>query len=128
MSKDEDRRCAQVAELFRPFLEEIGDWCVVRSERFGYIVLCYYMNGRFEDNNVFDNAKDMYDFLLDQWQFRWLYAKGKENGVVEYEDYEKNLTAEQREERNHILNAYKQAFEMVIGNDGSSTPQGKKHE
>lgn len=25
MSKDEDRRCTQVAELFRPFLEEIGD-------------------------------------------------------------------------------------------------------
>ena len=113
MSKDEDRRCAQVAELFRSFLEEIGDWCIVRSERFGYIVLCYYMNGRFEDNNVFDNAKDMFDFLLDQWQFRWLYTKGKENGVSEYEDYEKNLTEDQREEREKNLKFYEQIFETI---------------
>lgn len=114
MSKDEDRRCTQVAELFRPFLEEIGDWCIVRSERFGYIVLSYYVNGRFEDNNVFDNAKDMFDFLLDQWQFRWLYAKGKENGVVEYEDYERNLTVRQREEREIALSRYLQAYETIM--------------
>lgn len=31
MNKDEDRKCGQVAELFRSFLEETGDWCVVRS-------------------------------------------------------------------------------------------------
>lgn len=114
MSKDEDRRCAQVAELFRPFLEEIGDWCIVRSERFGYIVLCYYMNGRFEDNMVFDNAKDLFDFLLDQWQFRWLYMKGKENGVAEYEDYERNLTEEQRIDREQSLIKYKKICEKII--------------
>ena len=114
MSKDEDRRCGQVAELFRPFLEETGDWCVVRSEQFGYIVLSYYVNGRFEDNNVFDNAKDLFDFLLDHWQFRWLYTKGKENGGVEYEDYESSLTKEQREKREKILLNYNQRFEVII--------------
>lgn len=114
MSKDEDRRCAQVAELFRPFLEEIGDWCIVRSERFGYIVLCYYMNGRFEDNMVFDNAKAMFDFLLDQWQFRWLYKKSKENGIAEYEDYEKNLTVEQNAERRKELKIYGQKFKEIM--------------
>lgn len=115
MSKDEDRRCEQVTELFRPFLEETGDWCVVRSEQFGYIVLCYYVDGRFEDNHVFDNARDLYDFLLDHWQFRWLYLKSKENGVAEYEDYEKNLTKEQREERERTLVRYEQALEKIIG-------------
>ena len=105
MSKDEDRRCGQVAELFRPFLEEAGDWCVVRSEQFGYIVLCYY---------VFDNARDLYDFLLAHWQFWWLYLKSKENGVAEYEDYEKNLTKEQRKEREQDLAGYAQALERII--------------
>lgn len=114
MSKDEDRRCAKVAELFRPFLEEIGDWCIVRSERFGYIVLCYYMNGRFEDNNVFDNAKDLFNFLLDQWQFRWLYAKGKENGVEEYENCEKYLTEEQQCERKCEVTNYKQEYKKIM--------------
>lgn len=114
MSKDEDRRCAQVAELFRPFLEEIGDWCIVRSERFGYIVLCYYMNGRFEDNNVFGNAKDLFDFLLDQWQFRWIYRTAKKNGTEEYEDYERNLTVQQKKEREKCLVNYKQAFNTII--------------
>ena len=113
MSKDEDRKCGQVAELFRSFLEEAGDWCVVRSEQFGYIVLCYYVDGRFEDNHVFDNARDLYDFLLDHWQFRWLYLKSKENGVEEYEDYEKNLTKEQREEREKTLLEYKNVFEDI---------------
>ena len=114
MSKDEDRRCGQVAEFFRPFLEETGDWCVVRSEQFGYIVLCYYVNGRFEDNYVFDNARDLYDFLLDHWQFRWLYLKSKENGVPEYEDYEKNLTKEQREEGELTLARYEQVLEVIM--------------
>lgn len=114
MNKNEDRRCAQVAELFRPFLEEIGDWCIVRSERFGYIVLCYYMNGRFEDNMVFDSAKAMFDFLLDQWQFRWLYKKSKENGVMEYEDYEKNLTEEQKAERYKVIVGYRKKFNQIM--------------
>ena len=73
MSKDKDRRCGQVAEFFRLCLKKTGDWCVVRSEQFGYIVLSYYLNGRFVDNNVFNNTKDLFDFLLDHWQFRWLY-------------------------------------------------------
>ena len=113
MSKDEDRRCGQVVELFRPFLEEIGDWCVVRSEQFGYIVLSYFVNGGFEDNSVFDNAKDLFDFLLDHWQFRWLYTKGKENGVAEFVDYESSLTKEQRKEREKVLFNYKQIFEVI---------------
>ncbi|MFR8261571.1 hypothetical protein [Frisingicoccus sp.] len=85
MSKDKDRRCGQVAEFFRLFLKKTGDWCVVRSEQFGYIVLSYYLNGRFVDNNVFDNTKDLFDFLLDHWQFRWLYRTAKKNGTEEYE-------------------------------------------
>lgn len=114
MSKDEDRRCEQVTELFRPYLEETGDWCVVRSEQFGYIVLCYYVDGRFEDNHVFDNARDLYDFLLEHWQFRWLYGKAKENGTAEYEDYEKNLTYQQKKEREKVFYSYEQAFKTII--------------
>lgn len=87
---------------------------MVRSEQFGYIVLCYYVDGGFEDNHVFDNARDLYDFLLDYWQFRWLYLKSKENGVAEYEDYEKNLTKEQRKEREQDLAGYAQALERII--------------
>lgn len=94
-------------------MKEAGDWCVVRSEQFGYIVLCYYVDGRFEDNHAFDNARDLYDFPLDHWQFRWLYLKSKENGVVEHEDYEKNLTKEQREEREKTLLEYKNVFEDI---------------
>lgn len=74
---------------------------------------------KFEDNNVFDNVKDLFGFLLDHWKFRWLYAKGKENGVAEYENYERSLTKEQREEREKILLDYldyNQRFE-VIWND-----------
>lgn len=86
---------------------------MLRSEKFGYIVLSYYVNGKFEDNNVFDNAEDLFDFLLDHWQFRWLYLKAKENGVTEYEDYEKNLTKEQRDEGKRVLSNYMQTFEII---------------
>ena len=63
---------------------------------------------------MFDNARELYDFLLDHWQFRWLYLKSKENGVVEYEDYERNLTKEQKEEREQILVGYEQALEVIM--------------
>ena len=33
MSKDEDRKCGQVAELFRPFLEEIPNFLFEETER-----------------------------------------------------------------------------------------------
>lgn len=39
--------------------------------------------------------------------------KSKENGVAEYEDYEKNLTKEQREERQKTLLEYKKVFEDI---------------
>lgn len=68
---------------------------------------------KFEDNNVFDNVKDLFGFLLDHWKFRWLYAKGKENGVAEYEGYERSLTKEQREEREKILTNYNQRFGVI---------------
>mgnify|MGYP003253589289 CR=1 FL=1 len=69
---------------------------------------------KFEDNNVFDNVKDLFDFLLDQWQFRWLYTKGKENGVAEYEGYEKSLTAEQKVERNRQTQIYETEFQSIM--------------
>lgn len=68
---------------------------------------------KYKDNNVFDNVKDLFDFLLDQWQFGWLYMKEKENRVAEYEDYERSLMEEQREERKKILNNYNQRFEVI---------------
>ena len=114
MGKAEDKRCGQVAELFRPFLDSLGDACIVRAERFGYIVLAYFVDGRFEDNDVFDNAQDLFDFLVDKWHFRWICDKAKENGVEEFEDYEDSLTGEQKKEREHILTGYRQAFEKIV--------------
>ena len=38
----------------------------------------------------------------------------KGNGVVEYEDYEKNLTMEQRKEREQALAEYAQEFEKAM--------------
>lgn len=99
---------------FSAFLEKAGDWCVVQSEQFGYIVLCYYVDGRFENNHVFGNAGDLHDYLLDHWPFWWLYLKSKENGVSEYEDYEKNLTKEQKEEKEQTLARYEQALEVIM--------------
>lgn len=97
---------------------------MVRSEPLGYIVLCYYVDGRFEDNHVFDNVRDLYDFPLDHWQFQWLYLKSKENGVEEYEDYEKDLTGEQREEREQTLTRYEVAFEKIMRmNRGENYPR-----
>lgn len=59
---------------------------------------------------------------MDHWQFRWLYAKGKENNVGAYEDYERSLTKEQREEREKIskkvyfLEIYWKCCEMTVAN------------
>lgn len=114
MNREEDKRCAQVAELFKPFLDEGGDWCVVRSEKFGYIVLMYYTNGRFEDNCTFDNAEDLFQHLLDHWKFRWLYEKAKENGTAEYEDYEKELTEEQKKQRECAVKKYKLIYQKIV--------------
>ena len=52
-----------------------GVW--YRSEKFGYIVLMYYTNGRFEDNCALDDAEDLFEHLLDHWKFRWLYGESK---------------------------------------------------
>lgn len=73
----------------------------------------YYTNGRFEDNCVFDNAENLFQHLLDHWKFRWLYWKARENGTAEYEDYEKELTEEQRRERERVLVEYKNAYETI---------------
>jgi hypothetical protein len=45
------------------------------------------------------SEKEGRESFLDHWNFRWLYLKSKENGVAEYEDYEKNLTEEQMDEQ-----------------------------
>ncbi len=114
MNREEDKRCEQIAELFQPFLDSLGDACIVREQRFGYIVLAYFVDGRFEDNDVFDNAQNLFDFLVDKWHFRRLCDKAKENGVEEFEDYEDSLTGEQRKEREQILTGYRQAFERIM--------------
>ncbi len=39
--------------------------------------------------------------------------KSKENGVTEYEDYERNLTEEQKEERERTLAEYEKVFDSI---------------
>lgn len=90
---------------------------MVRSEKFGYIVLMYYTNGRFEDNCALDDAEDLFEHLLDHWKFRWLYGKAKENGTAEYEDYEKELTEKQRIGRRRSLEKYTQRFKKIMAID-----------
>ena len=43
MKQEEIRKCTKVVELFRSMMDELGDMCVVYDERFGFIVLEYYM-------------------------------------------------------------------------------------
>lgn len=114
MSIVEDERCRQIAELFQPFILELGDCCIVRNDRFGYIVLTYFVGGRFEDNDVFDNAPELFEFLYSLWYFHWIYNKAEENGVQEYEDYERTLTKAQREERTQIGEKYRRAFKQIM--------------
>lgn len=73
----------------------------------------YYTNGRFEDNCVFDNAENLFQYLLDHWKFRRRYAKAKESGMAEYEDYKKELTEEQREERRCKVAGYENAYKKI---------------
>ena len=96
MKQKEIRKCTKVVELFRSMMDELGDMCVVYDVRFGFIVLEYYMDGYFENNSNYDNAEDLYHYLLDKWKFCWIVDKAKVNGTEEFEDYEPSLTKEQR--------------------------------
>jgi len=42
-----------------------------------------------------------------------LYTGAKENGTAEYEDYEKELTEEQKLEREQSLAEYKKSYEKI---------------
>jgi hypothetical protein len=51
MTQEEIRKCEKIVELFKGMMEDIGDMCVVYNERFGFIVLEYFVDGYFEDNS-----------------------------------------------------------------------------
>ena len=76
MKQEEIRKCTKVVELFRSMMDELGDMCVVYDERFGFIVLEYYMDGYFENNSNYDNAEDLYHHLLDKMCIRDSSALG----------------------------------------------------
>ena len=90
-----------------------GDMCVVYDERFGFIVLEYYMDGYFENNSNYDNTEDLYQHLLDKWKFCWIVDKAKVNGTEEFEDYEPSLTKKQRAERDKALAHFEAAFRQI---------------
>ena len=113
MKQEEIRKCTKVVELFRSMMDELGDMCVVYDERFGFIVLEYYMDGYFENNSNYDNAEDLYHNLLDKWKFCWIVDKAKVNGTEEFEDYEPPLTKEQRAERDKALAHFEEAFRQI---------------
>ena len=72
------------------------------------------MGGRFEDNDVFETASDLFDFLYSLWYFNWLCNKAEENEVQEYENYEMTLTKAQRKERTQIREKYRRAFKKIM--------------
>lgn len=113
MKQEEIRKCTKVVELFRSMMDELGDMCVVYDERFGFIVLEYYMDGYFENNSNYDNAEDLYHNLLDKWKFCWIVDKAKVNGTEEFEDYERSLTKKQRAERDKALAHFEKAFQQI---------------
>lgn len=59
MKQEEIRKCTKVMELFRSMMDELGDMCVVYDERFGFIVLEYYMDGYFENNSNYNSARSV---------------------------------------------------------------------
>ena len=113
MKQEEIRKCTKVVELFRSMMDELGDMCVVYDVRFGFIVLEYYMDGYFENNSNYDNAEDLYHYLLDKWKFCWIVDKAKVNGTEEFEDYERSLTKKQRAERDKALAHFEKAFQQI---------------
>lgn len=117
MSEKEARRCSEVVELFRSFIEEQGDCCVVSDIKFGYILLTYFRLGRFEDNEVCSSAEELYHALYNLWYFHWMYCKAVENGVQEYEDYERFLTKEQKMERRQKKAVYEKMFHEIMETD-----------
>ena len=89
------------------------DTLTFEAERFGFIVLEYYMDGYFENNSNYDNAEDLYHHLLDKWKFCWIVDKARVNGTEEFEDYEPSLTKEQRTERDKALAHFEEAFRQI---------------
>ena len=69
MKQEEIRKCTKVVELFSSMMDELGDMCVIYDERFGFILLKYYMDGYFENNSNCNNAEDLYHHLLDKCKF-----------------------------------------------------------
>jgi hypothetical protein len=114
MTQEEIRKCEKIVELFKGMMEDIGDMCVVYNERFGFIVLEYFVDGYFEDNSNYDNAEELYQHLMGKWRFNWLVDHARANGAEEFDEFERSLTKEQRKERNKAVKHFAERFRQIM--------------
>lgn len=114
ITKEEDERCQRMIRLFEDFLQKREGLCVVRTERYGYVVLLGARSNSFEENVICRNAKEIYDELMRIWEVDYLYETGMENGCEDFDSSEENMTPAQREYRDKVRHYYGSKAEEIF--------------
>ena len=96
ITEEERAKCQKVADAFTE-LYEMADIVVVDVDRYGFVMLKYYMPPHgFEEDETFTDRRTLFDALWQEWIHTMLYLAAKEmqlNDIL-YEDVFSYLSKE----------------------------------
>lgn len=88
ISTKEKNKCAAVKELFDKVFSTCGidDCCILDTGNYGFVVLKWYNEkDGFGAVQTFIKAKDMFDYLLEEWEIFQLFKYAKQEQLTEYD-------------------------------------------
>ena len=125
LSQLEDARCRLVLDAFAEYLSQKEEFCVVRTERYGYVILSDIVEDYFESNIICCTAEDLYQELYHRSRLDFLYQSGVENGCSTFEESEQSLTETQKKKWREIEENYLVIRDRILGDRREEENNGK---
>ena len=116
ITKTECEHCAQVKEIFQDLSDCSGTdgLCIVDAYPFGYVVLeWFYPEKGFDSQAYFTSASDLFDYVLDVWENRYIHKMKEKYGDTDLDDDEilAIMTQEDADQMKQIKNNYIMQYE-----------------
>lgn len=114
MTEKEDQKCKRVLELFQNFLNKQEGTCILKTERYGYVVLYDIAHSSFGYNAICRDAEDLFEEIMQVWNLEYLYKAGMQNDCDDFDTSEKMLSPEQREYWKKAQRYYNKKLDEIL--------------
>ena len=119
ITQKEYEKCKQIKYIFDKLMENksgFNEFCIADAYPFGFVVLeWFYKNAGFDTQTYFQNASDLFDYLMKVWEFGYIYCLKDKYGDCEMSDKElkKMLSIEDSEAMEAICHDLIMQYENI---------------